>query len=39
VLRKIGMRNEGCHRGHICKWDRFYDLECYGMLKSDRAGS
>jgi len=39
VLRKIGMRHEGCHRGHICKWDKFYDLECYGMLKSDRPGS
>ena len=37
VLSKIGMRYEGCMRGHICKWDKFYDLECYGMLKSDRT--
>ncbi|PYX25889.1 MAG: GNAT family N-acetyltransferase [Acidobacteria bacterium] len=37
VLRKIGMRYEGCLRGHICKWDTFHDLECYGMLKGDRA--
>jgi RimJ/RimL family protein N-acetyltransferase len=37
VLRKIGMRYEGCLRGHICKWDTFHDLECYGMLKADRT--
>jgi RimJ/RimL family protein N-acetyltransferase len=37
VLRKIGMRYEGCLRGHICKWDTFHDLECYGLLKADRV--
>ncbi len=37
VLRKIGMKHEGCQRGHICKWEKFYDLELYGMLRSDRA--
>jgi RimJ/RimL family protein N-acetyltransferase len=36
VLRKIGMRHEGLMREHICKWDAFYDIECYGILKSDR---
>jgi len=36
VLRKIGMRYEGCLRGHICKWETFHDLECYGLLKTDR---
>jgi len=36
VLQKIGMRHEGRLRGHIFKWEKFYDLECYGMLKSDR---
>jgi len=38
VLRKIGMRHEGMMRGHILKWDQIHDLECYGMLKSDRSG-
>ena len=37
VLRKIGMRYEGCLRGHICKWGTFHDLECYGLLSADRA--
>jgi RimJ/RimL family protein N-acetyltransferase len=35
VLRKIGMRHEGCQRGHILKWGEFLDLEIYGMLASD----
>jgi RimJ/RimL family protein N-acetyltransferase len=35
VLRKIGMRHEGCHRGHILKWGEFLDVEMYGMLASD----
>jgi [ribosomal protein S5]-alanine N-acetyltransferase len=39
VLRKIGMRHEGLMRGHILKWGEFHDLECYGMLKSDRGDS
>jgi ribosomal-protein-alanine N-acetyltransferase len=33
VLKKIGMRYEGCLRHHICKWDQFQDLEVYGLLK------
>ena len=37
VLRKIGMRYEGCLRAHICKWGTFHDLECYGLLRTDRA--
>jgi ribosomal-protein-alanine N-acetyltransferase len=37
VLRKIGMKHEGCLRGHIRKWSDFHDLEFYGMLRSDRA--
>lgn len=36
VLHKIGMRHEGRMREHTCKWDTFYDIECYGILKSDR---
>ena len=39
VLQKIGMRHEGRLRSHICKWEEFHDLECYGMLKSDRHKS
>jgi [ribosomal protein S5]-alanine N-acetyltransferase len=35
VLRKIGMRPEGSHRGHILKWGEFLDIEMYGMLSSD----
>ncbi len=35
VLRKIGMRHEGCQRAHILKWGKFLDLEMYGMLASD----
>ena len=37
VLLKIGMKHEGCLRGHIRKWEEFHDLEFYRMLKSDRA--
>lgn len=35
VLRKIGMRHEGCQRAHILKWGKFLDLEMYGMVASD----
>jgi RimJ/RimL family protein N-acetyltransferase len=36
VLRKIGMKYEGCMRGHICKWGKFHDSEVYGVLRADR---
>ncbi len=35
VLRKIGMRHEGCQRAHILKWGKFLDSEMYGMLRSE----
>jgi ribosomal-protein-alanine N-acetyltransferase len=35
VLEKIGMRHEGRSRQHIQKWDRFVDLENYGLLAED----
>ena len=35
VLRKIGMRHEGCLRGHILKWGAFLDLDMYGMMAED----
>lgn len=39
VLRKIGMRHEGCHRAHILKWGEFLDLEMYALLASDVAST
>ena len=39
VLQKIGLRREGCFRQHVLKWDRFEDLEVYGILRDDcRSG-
>jgi RimJ/RimL family protein N-acetyltransferase len=35
VLRKIGMRHEGRSREHVRKWDRFMDLENYGLLENE----
>jgi ribosomal-protein-alanine N-acetyltransferase len=35
VLQKIGMRHEGCQRGHILKWGRFLDSQLYGMLRPE----
>ena len=32
VLEKIGMRHEGRSRQHIQKWEKFMDLENYGLL-------
>jgi RimJ/RimL family protein N-acetyltransferase len=39
VLQKIGMKYEGCQRSHICKWEKFYDLDLYGMLAPDKTQS
>jgi len=38
VLEKIGMRHEGRSRQHIRKWDRFVDLENYGLLAEEFRG-
>jgi RimJ/RimL family protein N-acetyltransferase len=35
ILTKIGMRHEGCQRGHFRKWDQFVDLELYGILQDE----
>ncbi len=35
ILRKLGMRYEGCQREHLRKWDQFVDSELYGMLRHD----
>jgi [ribosomal protein S5]-alanine N-acetyltransferase len=39
VLEKIGMRHEGPSRQHIMKWNRFIDLENYGLLASEFRGA
>jgi len=35
VLRKVGMRYEGCQREHVLKWDQFIDSELYGILRRE----
>jgi len=35
VLKKIGMKYEGCQREHLYKWDRFVDSELYGILRRE----
>jgi ribosomal-protein-alanine N-acetyltransferase len=35
VLEKIGMRHEGRSRQHVRKWDRFVDVENYGILAEE----
>jgi len=38
VLEKIGMRHEGPSRQHVRKWNRFIDVENYGLLASEFRG-
>ena len=35
VLRKIGLKYEGCLKQHIKKWGKFEDCETYGILRSE----
>ncbi len=35
VLRKIGMKHEGCARQAILKWGKLMDLEMYAILRED----
>lgn len=35
ILRKLGMRYEGCQREHLRKWDQFVDSELYGLLRNE----
>lgn len=37
VMRKLGMRHEGTRRRHVKKWDKFEDIEMYGILKEEWA--
>lgn len=35
VMQKLGMQHEGTLRGHIVKWGRREDVECYGILREE----
>lgn len=35
VLQKIGMQHEGHLREHLKKWDKYEDVEKYGILRSE----
>jgi [ribosomal protein S5]-alanine N-acetyltransferase len=35
ILRKLGMRYEGCQREHLRKWDQYLDSELYGLLRQE----
>ncbi len=35
ILKKLGMRYEGCQREQFRKWDQFLDSELYGMLRQE----
>jgi [ribosomal protein S5]-alanine N-acetyltransferase len=35
VLRKLGMKYEGCQHEHIRKWNQFIDSELYGILRHE----
>jgi ribosomal-protein-alanine N-acetyltransferase len=35
VMLKLGMTHEGCRKQHVRKWDKFEDIELYGILKTD----
>lgn len=37
VMQKLGMKQEGIFRDHVNKWDKFYDLVYYGILRSEVA--
>jgi ribosomal-protein-alanine N-acetyltransferase len=37
VMQKIGMVREGRARQHVKRWDRFEDLELYGILREEWA--
>jgi [ribosomal protein S5]-alanine N-acetyltransferase len=35
VMQKVGMRHEGHLRQHVKKWGEFFDVEAYGILRSE----
>jgi [ribosomal protein S5]-alanine N-acetyltransferase len=38
ILRKLGMKLEGCLRSHMVKWEEYHDVMVCGMLKDDCQG-
>jgi ribosomal-protein-alanine N-acetyltransferase len=38
VLENVGLRHEGPSRQHVRKWNRFFDVENYGLLASEFSG-
>jgi len=39
IMQKVGMTHEGSLRQHVKKWDRYIDIEVYGILKEDVTDS
>ncbi len=39
ILKKLGMRYEGCQREQLRKWDQFVDSELYGILRREWQNS
>jgi len=39
VMRKLGMKHEGCLRQHFKKWENYEDSEMYGILREEFSGS
>jgi ribosomal-protein-alanine N-acetyltransferase len=39
ILKKLGMRYEGCQREQLRKWDQFVDSELYGLLRREWQNS
>lgn len=39
VMRKLGMKHEGSLRHHVLKWGAYEDVECYGLLATDRSSA
>lgn len=35
VMQKIGMRKEGTLRDHVLRWNRFEDVDAYGLLATE----
>ena len=35
ILKKLGMKYEGCQRQHFLKWNEFLDSEMYGILRQE----
>jgi len=35
ILKKLGMRYEGCQREQLLKWGEFVDSEMYGLLRRE----